>query len=262
MVWKKQTDILKQAHIAAALIAIYGERAVFIDGRIDVNLTAVADEATNIKGFFNRRFHDKGVDWQRLIYFQTVSTRRWGEKRKRGLANLHFHALMILPVRQSYKQIRATLETVFGKAGNMGGKIQFKISKPDWRESYSFNGVTSDGPLGKLLYVQQGMGGTYNDLNLNEGKRSRKAPVERLRCNRHATGLARGIPSHFNAKATLCDSVSKDAGRRAFLSWLKEERELQREHKRRVASKAAPKKASIASPKGDNVVAELQKAVS
>lgn len=217
--------------MAAAMIAIYGERAVFVDGRIDINLTAVAAEDGNIKGFFNRRFHDKGVDWQRLVYFQTVSTRRWGEKRKRGVANLHFHALMILPERQTLKQIRTTLETVFGKAGNMGGKIQFKISKPDWQESYSFNGVRAEGPIGKILYVQQGMGGTFNDLNLNEGKRSRKAPIERLRCNRQAKGLARGIPSNFNFKAALCDHVSMDAGRRAFLAWLKEERELERQRK-------------------------------
>ncbi|MDX0931563.1 hypothetical protein GOE05_29745 [Sinorhizobium medicae] len=48
--------MLKQAHIAAAMIALYGERAVFIDGRIDQRLTALADESGNIKAFFNRRF--------------------------------------------------------------------------------------------------------------------------------------------------------------------------------------------------------------
>ncbi|AYD05321.1 hypothetical protein [Neorhizobium sp. NCHU2750] len=220
------------------MIAIYGERAVFVDGRIETSLIEMAAEDGNIKRFFNRRFHDKGVEWQRLVYFQTVSTRRWGEKRKRGIANLHFHALMILPERQTNKQIRATLETVFGKAGNMG-KLQFKISKPDWQESYSFNGVRAGGPIGKILYVQQGMGGTFNDLHLNEGKRSRKAPIERLRCNRQAKGLARGIPSNFNFKAALCDHVSMDAGRRAFLTWLKEERELERQRKMIAARERA-----------------------
>ena len=227
---------MKQAYVAAAMIAMYDERAVFVDGRIDTRLIALAAESGNIKGFFNRRFHDKGVEWQRLVYFQTVSTRRWGEKRKRGIANLHFHALMVLPERQTLKQIRATLETVFGKAGNMGGKIQFKISEPDWQEAYTFNGVTAEGPLGKVLYVQQGMAGTFNDMNLNEGKRSRKAPIERVRCNRQAKGLARGIPSNFNFKATLCDHVSMDAGRRAFLAWLKEERERERLHKLRLSA--------------------------
>lgn len=235
MVWKKQTDVLKQTHIAAALIAFYGERAVFIDGRIDQRLTALAAESGNIKKFFNRRFHDKGIDWQRLVYFQTISTRRWGE-RKRGVGNLHFHALMILPERQSLKQIRNKLELVFGKVANMGGKIQFKITKPDWQSSYTFNNVTSEGPIGKLLYVQHGMGGTYNDLAFNDdGKRSRKAPIERLRCNRQATGLARGLPSHFNAKATLCDHVSTEQGRRAFVTWLKEELELKKARKREAA---------------------------
>lgn len=221
------------------MIATYGQRAVFIDGRIETSLIAVAAEDGNIKRFFNRLFHDKGVDWQRLVYFQTVSTRRWGEKRKRGIANLHFHALMILPERQTNKQIRATLKTVFGKAGNMGGKIQFNISKPDWQESYSFNGVKAEGPIGKLLYVQQGMGGTFNDLNLNDGKRSRKAPIERLRCNRKAKGLARGIPSNFNFKAALCDHVSMDAGRRAFVSWLKEEKAIRKENEYRAADRGA-----------------------
>jgi hypothetical protein len=181
-------------------------------------------------------FHDKGVDWQRLIYFQTVSTRKWGKK-KRGIANLHFHALMILPERQTLKQVRQKLELVFGKAGAMGSKIQFKISKPNWGTGYTFNSVRAEGPLGKLLYIQQGMGGTYNDLELNDnGKRSRKAPIERLRCNRNATGLARGIPSNFNAKATLCDHVSTDAGRRAFVAWLKEERQIRKELKQRAGT--------------------------
>jgi hypothetical protein len=235
VVWKKQTDIFKQAHVAAALIAIYGERAAFIDGRIDQRLTALAAESGNIKKFFNRRFHDKGVDWQRLVYFQTISTKHSGGC-KRGVSNLHFHALVILPERQSIKQIRAKLELVFGKVATMGGKIQFRITKPDWRSSYTFSGVTAKGPIGKLLYVQQGMGGTYNDLHLNDdGKRSRKAPIERLRCNRRATGLARGLPSHFNAKVTLCDHVSTGQGRRAFVAWLKEERELQRQQAREAA---------------------------
>ncbi|MGE6786699.1 hypothetical protein ACQKGL_29740 [Ensifer adhaerens] len=218
------------------MLATYGERAVFIDGRISTGITALAAESGNIKTFFNRRFHDKGVDWQRLVYFQTVSTKRWGKK-KRGISNLHFHALMILPERQTLKQVRQKLELVFGKAGDMGGKIQFKITQPDWQAAYTFNEVTANGPLGKLLYVQQGMGGTYNDLQLNDsGKRSRKAPIERLRCNKKSRGLARGIPSNFNAKATLCDHVSTEAGRRAFVAWLKEAHEIQKEQKRRAVA--------------------------
>ena len=119
----------------------------------------------------------------------------------------------------------------------MPGKIQFKFSKPDWQKSYTFNQVTAAGPLGKLLYVQQGMGATFNDLKLNDdGKRSRKAPIERLRCNRLSAGLARGIPSHFNAKATLCDHASTEAGRRAFTQWLKDTREESREQARRTAA--------------------------
>lgn len=213
------------------MIALYGERAAFVDGRIDLHLVRQAADTGNIKGFFNRRFHDKGADWQRLVYFQTESTRRWGE-RKRGVSNLHFHALIILPERQTLKQIRQKLGDVFGHVPGMG-KLQFKITKPDWSKSYTFNQVSAAGPLGKILYVQDGMGATYNDLKLNEdGKRSRKAPIERLRCNRHAKGLARGIPSHFNAKATLCDHVSTAAGRAAFREWVAEERRMIKRKKR------------------------------
>lgn len=230
--WDKQTDLLRQAHITAALIALYGKRAVFFDCRINQRLIEQAAESGNIKEFFNRRFHDKGVTWQRLVYFQTISTKRWGQ-RKRGLANLHVHALFILPEKQSLQQIRDKLAEVFGNAGAMGDKIQFKMVKPDWTKRCAFNGITAQGPIGKILYIQQGMGGTFNDLKLNrDGKRSRRAPIERLRCNRNATGLAKGVPSHFNAKATLCDHESTNAGRLAFEAWLREERETQRALKR------------------------------
>ena len=233
--WLKQTDLLKQAHIVAALIAVYGQRAMFFDCRIDQRLTQQAWESGDIKRFFNRRFHDKGVHWQRLVYFQTISTKRGGDgKRKRGLANLHVHALFILPERQSLKQMRDTLAKVFGRVPNMGDLIQFKNVKPDWTKQCTFNGVTAKGPLGKILYVQQGMGGTYNDLDMNNGKRSRKAPIERLRCNRHATGLAQGIPSHFNAQATLCDHVSTRLGELAFKDWLREERNDQNERRHQL----------------------------
>lgn len=234
--WLKQTDLFKQLHIAAALIATYGERAMFFDCRIDVRLTQQAWESGNVKGFFNRRFHDEGVNWQRLVYFQTVSTKRGGGgKRKRGLANLHAHALVILPERQALKQIRASLAKVFGRVPGMGDVIQFKNIKPDWTKQCTFNGITAKGPLGKLLYIQQGMGGTYNDLDLNGGKRSRKVPIDRLRSNRRSTGLAQGIPSHFNAKATLCDHASTQAGELAFRDWLKDGREAKRQEKARIA---------------------------
>lgn len=234
--WLKQTDVFKQAHIVAALIAIYGQRALFFDCRIDQRLTQQAWEGGNIRRFFNRRFHDKGVHWQRLVYFQTTSTKRGGDgKRKRGLANLHVHALIVIPERQSLKQIREELAKVFGRAPGMGDLIQFKHVKPDWTKQSTFNGVTAKGPIGKILYVQQGMGGTYNDLDLNNGKRSRKAPIERLRCTRHAKRLAQGVPSHFNAKATSCDHVSTRAGELAFTEWLREGRETQREEKLRQA---------------------------
>ena len=220
--WRKQTDVLKQVHITAALIALYGERATFVDGRISHALIGEAVRSGNVKAFFNRRFHDKGVAWQRLVYFQTVSSKRMGDRKpRRGLANLHFHALIIRPERQSNRQIRESLADVFGRAQGMRIDTQFCLKPADWEKSCCFKGFTASGPIGKLFYIQAGMAGTYNDLKLNaDGKRSRRAPLERLRCNRHSLGLARGIPSHFNAKATLCDHASTKAGRHAFERWI------------------------------------------
>lgn len=54
--WDKQTDLLRQAHITAALIALYGKRAVFFDCRINQRLIEQADESGNIKEFFKGIF--------------------------------------------------------------------------------------------------------------------------------------------------------------------------------------------------------------
>lgn len=43
----------------AALLAVYGERAVFVDGRIDERLTQQAVESGNVKGFFNGLFRHR-----------------------------------------------------------------------------------------------------------------------------------------------------------------------------------------------------------
>lgn len=76
----------------------------------------------------------------------------------------------------------------------------------------------------------------------NIAKRSRKAPIECLRCNRQASGLAKGVLSHFNAKAMLVDHVSTEMGRKAFLFWLTVHREELKELKRRQARVVAPAK--------------------
>lgn len=83
------------------------------------------------------------------------------------------------------------------------------------------------------------------DLKLNDdGKRSRKAPIERLRCNRQASGFAKGVLSNFNAKATLVDHVSTEMGRKAFMFWLTvhrgELKELKRQQARAAASAKKP----------------------
>jgi len=220
--WSRQTDIVKQIHTAAAMICSAPEKAIFVDGRISTDLIQQAISTGDVKNFFNQRLHKtEAANWSRLIYFETPSTRRMGVK-KRGRSNLHFHALFVLPERKSNKQIRDVLSAVFGKAPKIPN--QFYIKAPNWTEASSFKGKQVSGPLGKLIYLMKGTGASYNDLNLNNGKRQRKVPVERRAYNKNARGFAQGIPSNFNSKLVLCDRSSLQQGRRSFVEWVKAQR--------------------------------------
>jgi hypothetical protein len=107
----------------------------------------------------------------------------------------------------------------------------------------SCNRAHSRKSYGRPLLKGDRSGRCLTDLKLNDdGKRSRKAPIERLRCNRQASGLAKGVPSNFNAKATLVDHVSTEMGRKAFMFWLTVHREELKELKRQQARAAAPAK--------------------
>lgn len=216
--WSRQTDIVKQIHIASAMICSAPESAIFVDGRISADLIQQAISTGDVKKFFNQRLHKtEAARWSRLIYFETPSTKRMGVK-KRGRSNLHFHALFVLPERRSNKQIREVLSVVFGKAPKI--PIQFFIKTPNWNEASSFKGKQVSGPLGKLIYLMKGTGSSYNDLDLNNGKRQRKVPVERRAYNKNARGFAQGIPSNFNSKLVLCDRSSLRQGKRSFEGWV------------------------------------------
>jgi hypothetical protein len=221
----------------AALFATYGNRVVFVDCRLQSEIIEASQKSGNIKNYFNKRFLDNGLDFQRIIYFDTPSSRLIGKK-KRGLANLHAHCVLVRPLNTSNKQFRAILKIVFGKADLKGHQISIKNA--DWSKHYSLNGVRAFGPLGKILYCNKSMGATFNDLDLNQGKRSRKAPIWRLRYNRNAKRLARGIPSNFNAAAVLCDHKSTQGGEAAFNIWIQAEK-----HKRKLDARYSARRVEV-----------------
>jgi hypothetical protein len=228
--WRRQTDALKEAFIAARLFTHLGERVVLVDGLIQDQVKRRAVGAPGgVKQFFNRRFHDLGFKYRRMIFFDTKSSKLMMDKTSRGSgrSKLHFHGVFELPIGWTRGDLERLLGKVFGDAGAVGRR-QFHLSKPRWDQHYTHNGVQVTGPLGKIMYSIDHAGTTYKDLDLNRGKRSRKSPASRGRCNRCAHGLARGVPSNFNAAIMLCDTVSKQAGKEAFDAWVKSERALGR----------------------------------
>ena len=220
--WRRQTDAVKVAFVAARMFTDLGDRAIFVDGRIDLRLIEEAVESGNPKGFFNRRCHDKKLTSRRLILFDTVEKKGRG-RTSSGKANLHFHAVFELPKGKREGQLQDQLKAVFGAALTLGRR-QFHVSSPDWSKRCSHNGVQIHGPLGKLAYMFDHAGATYSALGLNEGgKRSRRAPACRGANNRRGTGLARGIPSNFLAKILFYDRVSGQAAKETFEAWVRAE---------------------------------------
>ena len=212
--WRLQTDIVQQLFITAALFVDLGAEVVLVDGHINLNLKkrALMHEG-GVKQFFNKRCHDLGLTSRRVIVFDTVTTNRMGQ-RASGRDKLHFHGKFELPAGWSRAALLRALEKVFGRAaieGRWMGRRQFHASNPDWTQHHSHNDARAIGPLGKFLYAIQHAGATYNNPELNDGKRSRKAPSVRGRCNRKGARLAQGIPSNFTAEVVFADTLSKRA---------------------------------------------------
>jgi hypothetical protein len=228
--WRRQTDCVQQAFIAARVFVDCGQAGVFVDGHINEHVKARAlDDPRGVKGFFNRRFHDLGFKARRVIFFDTLATRKMG-RRASGRDKLHFHGIFELPRGWKKADLQKLLERVFGKATPMGQR-QFHFSTPRWDQHHTHNDVQVNGPLGKMTYAMAHAGATYRSLDLNDGKRSRSSPASRGGCNRKAVGLARGIPSNFNAEIVFCDQVSKRAGKEAFDTWVKSEQLMRRPQK-------------------------------
>lgn len=228
--WRLQTDVLQQLFILTALFADLGERAVQVDGHINIRLKKRAvEQKGGVKRFFNKRCHDLGLTSRRVIVFDTVTTNKMGQ-RGSGRDKLHFHGAFGLPAGWSRAALLRATKKVFGRASleaRWMGRRQFHASVPDWTQHHSHNGALAVGALGKFLYAIQHAGATYNSLGLNDGKRSRKAPSVRGRCNRKAARIAQGIPSNFTAEVVFADTVSKRAGKDAFEAWVKAMREIQ-----------------------------------
>lgn len=237
--WRRQTDIVQQSFIVARLFADLGEsRALLVDGHINQHVKRRALESESVKGFFNRRCHDFGLKGRRIVVFDTVTTRPMGG-RGSSRARLHFHGIFELPEGWTRSDLLARLGQVFGNAVVMGQR-QFHVSRPDWTEQSSHNGVQAKGPLGKMLYAIKHAGATYRCLDLNDdGKRSRKPPYSRARDNRDAKRLAQGIPSNFNKKVVFADHVSKRHGKEAFEAWIAAEKARQ-SPPARIAERSRP----------------------
>jgi hypothetical protein len=247
--WRRQTDSVRHAFVAARLFVDCGAAIDLVDGHINdhVKVKALADPH-GVKAFFNRRFHDAGFKARRLIVFDTCSTRKMGG-RASGRDKLHFHGFIERPRGWTRGDLERLLERVFGKARPMG-KRQFHFSSPNWRQHYTLHDAQVTGPLGKLVYALAHAGTTYRNLDLNDGKRSRRAPPSRRRYNLAAGGLARGVPSNFSAAIVFADSASKRAAREAFDAWVEAESALRRPQKRPAspARTVGPKQKRPASP--------------
>jgi len=163
-------------------------------------------------------------------------------RRGSGRHKLHFHALIELPHGWCKADLLRLLERVFGKATIMVRQRQFHFPPPRWDQHHTHNEVQVTGPLGKLAYVMAHAGTSYRDLDLNDGMRSRSAPVSRGRYNRKASGLARGIASNFNADIVFVDNASKQAGKEAFETWVRAERAARRPEVATAPSLAVPKR--------------------
>ncbi len=218
--WKRQTDAVRLACVASQMWSEDPERVVLVDGRIENGLIREALNSGSIKGFFNRRCHDKKLKCRRLIVFDTKSGNGMDEKANK-LSNLHFHAIFLLGKGDDRLWLMDRLRAVFGHARILGSR-QFWLGVPDRESHHSFAGRRGVGINGKICYMLSHAGTTHASLNLNaEGRRSRKAPATRRRCNAQSGGLAAGKPSNFLSDIVICDNASKREAEKAFDAWMK-----------------------------------------
>ena len=229
--WRRQTDAVQQAFIVAAIFTDHPE-AVFVDGHINDHVKRAAlDSGSSIKAFFNRRFHDIGFKYRRVLFYDTKQGRGMGVRKGSGRDKLHFHGIFVMAPGWARAGLKRELAKVFGEAPSLGQR-QFHCSAPQPQKHFTHNGVQVSGPVGKALYSIAHAGATYRNLELNdEGKRSRRAPKARGSYNKKSKGLARGVPSNFTSEVVFCDTESKRAGKRYFDMWVRAERAIRQRAK-------------------------------
>ena len=228
--WKRQTDAIRLAAVIAQMESEAPDKIILVDGRISDAVVMEAVSNGDPKRYFSQRCHDRGLKCRRVIVLDTKATRRMaaGDRIRVGKANLHFHAVFLLDEGQGRPWLAQRLRAVFGEAITLGPR-QFRYRVPEATQHKTFAERQGHGVIGKLCYMLDHAGSTYATLGLNEaGKRSRRAPTFRRRCNEHAKGLAQGLPKNFLAGVTICDNASKAAARKAFEAWVATDRSLVR----------------------------------
>ena len=204
-----------------------------MDGRLADTVVAAAISSGDPKRYINRLCHDKGLKCRRLIVLDTKATRRMaaGGRLRLGKSNLHFHAIFLLEKGQERLWLAKRLRDVFGVASTLGPR-QFRHGEPNPEQHKTFSDRQGHGIVGKLCYMLDHAGSTYATLDLNEaGRRSRRAPAFRRRCNGHAKGLAQGVPRNFLSGVVICDNVSKREARKAFEALVASDQSLVRNRK-------------------------------
>ena len=240
--WRRQTDAVQLVAVVAQMEAEASERVVLVDGRIANTAMMEAISSGNPKRYFNRQCHDRGLKCRRVVVLDTKATKRMaaGERMRLGKANLHFHAVFLLDEDRGRPWLAGRLRAVFGEAVALGPR-QFRYAVPNPAQHKTFSERQGHGIVGKLCYMLDHAGSTYATLNLNEaGRRSRRAPTTRRRCNEQSEGLAQGLPRNFLSGIVICDDASKREARKAFEAWIGADRSPVRGRKR----KAAPLEAS------------------
>lgn len=210
------------AAVVAQMNAEAPGQVVLVDGRIADAVVMEAVSNGDPKQYFSQRCHDKGIKCRRVIVLDTKATKRIaaGEKMRPGKANLHFHAVFLLDEGRGRPWLAERLRAVFGEAVTLGPR-QFRYVSPDPAQHKTFSERQGRGIIGKLCYMLDHAGNTYATLDLNEaGRRSRRAPAFRRRCNKRSKGLAQGLPRNFLSGVVICDNASKREARKAFEAWV------------------------------------------
>lgn len=227
--WDRQTDAIKMQFANAQMFSENKERFFLFDVHISEELKheAVIGGTKFITQFFNKRCHDKGLTCPRLAIIDTKKSRAQGGVNG-GFGNMHVHGGALVPEGKNKTWLRDHLREVFGFIPKLdGNRHQMRIHPVDTDQHSSFQDRKGSGVSGRTNYILSHVGTTYNDLKLNDdGKRKRRAPLDRARVNKNSSGLAKGIPTNFCSEIMLWDNQSRASARSAFNDWVNFHKEV------------------------------------